>query len=94
MARSAYIYLIYQYDFLLSAHTVKREAHEWLSRSRWTHRDPAVRLTRMRDGVTKGDWPDRKAIEWDETLFSAEHLEKPTPNFGDTQGYTLEPIYG
>lgn len=93
--RSKYIYLIYHYERLISAHTVKREAHEWLSRSHWTHKVPSVRLMRMRDGWdVKGPQKDQTSIEWDETLFSAEHLEKPVPNFGDVQGYTLEPIYG
>lgn len=48
MARSTYIYLIYQGSMLVSTHTVKHEAHTWLERSKWTPEETS--LYRMRDG--------------------------------------------
>jgi hypothetical protein len=64
MARASYIYLIYLGDFLLSAHTVKHEAHTWLKRSKWTPEQ--TRLVRMRDGAI-GDitFKERWQIEWE-----------------------------
>lgn len=55
MARSKYIYLVYTryHDNgtrLLSAHTVKREACEWLAESTWDE-DTAI-LMRIEDGVS------------------------------------------
>jgi len=55
MARSAYIYLIFTKstpERFLSAHTVKYEAHKWLSLSEWDF-ETAV-LKRVKDG-TSGD---------------------------------------
>lgn len=54
MARSGYIYLIYRltetgYNRLISAHTVKREAKEWVSRSKFTPAE--VLVMRVEDGV-------------------------------------------
>lgn len=50
MARSKYIYLIRNKGVLLSAHTVKHEAHTWASRN---SSEPADRykLYRMLDGA-------------------------------------------
>lgn len=53
MARSKYIYLICprfsEHARLLSAHTVKYEARQWLERSKWTTEDAI--LIRVEDGV-------------------------------------------
>ena len=54
MARGKYIYLIFTRGGvvtpgqLISAHTVKYEAHTWLERSKWTPEETV--LKRMRDG--------------------------------------------
>lgn len=52
MARGTYIYLVFKGADLLSAHTVKYEAHNWVRRSRWDF--DQVTLHRMRDG--DGRW--------------------------------------
>lgn len=69
MARSTYIYLIFsKEDLLLSAHTVKREAHEWLLRSIQSPEN--TKLMRMRDGL--GMESNAKALDhirWDENLL-------------------------
>lgn len=51
--RSKYVYLIFHDGVVLSVHTVKREAIEWLRASVWSKAD--VALCRMEDGGTRGE---------------------------------------
>jgi hypothetical protein len=51
--RSKYVYLIFHDGVVLSVHTVKYEAIEWLRASEWAKRD--VALCRMPDGGTNGE---------------------------------------
>lgn len=70
MARSKYIYLIYDNCDLLSAHTVKHEAHTWVRRSKWKFSE--VQLYRMEDGsglytVGEGEsYKPMKRLEWED----------------------------
>ena len=85
--RSKYIYLIYQKGWgpyslaphLLSAHTVKHEAHTWIKRSNWA--PDTAELWRALDGLSGlPDGKSVKRIEWDLKLLEAKgftgHLEK------------------
>jgi hypothetical protein len=70
--RSKYIYLIFRGEMLMSAHTVKHEAHAWLQRSQWL--PGQVTLRRMPDGV--GDETrakDLTHVAWDPELYDADH---------------------
>lgn len=53
MARSKYIYLVMFGDTLLSAHTVKKEALQWITRCGWDKSD--LTFLRMPDGVSEGE---------------------------------------
>ena len=73
--RSTYIYLIFEAGYgprsayrqarLLSAHTVKYEAHLWVERSMWSF-DTTV-LWRLRDGVSEGldGYKETTQLEWE-----------------------------
>jgi len=78
--RSKYIYLIYEskpLGSLLSAHTVKHEAHAWLVRSKWgTSGKMAATLWRLPDGLS--GLPERKyltRVEWDEKLLGLDKMD-------------------
>lgn len=69
MARSHAIYLIRKGSEPISAHTVKHEAHTWLTRTCWTPKDCA--LYRVLDGLTM-DGENCKLftrLEWEDRLF-------------------------
>jgi hypothetical protein len=69
MARASYIYLVFlNTGELLSAHTVKHEAHTWLKQSKWTPWQ--TRLARMKDGIgTEKLNKDLVKMEWEPELF-------------------------
>jgi len=52
VARSHKIWVVRQYAELLGAFTVKREMHEFASRSNW-YDAPGVTVTEVPDGLTK-----------------------------------------
>jgi hypothetical protein len=62
--RSKYIYLIYRYTYLISVHTVKREAIEWLKESEWEESE--VTFYRMLDGGTQGKDEKKVKVPWSE----------------------------
>lgn len=72
--RSKYIYLIYYRDAhlddrrLVSAHTVKHEAHTWLLRSGLS--PDATELVRVRDGLCEHEsGKEQASIPWDAELL-------------------------
>ena len=68
--RGKYIYLIYKGEDVVSAHTIKYEAHDWVRESRWDYAQ--VRLVRVKDGRAEKLGRLGKeftAIEWDEKLI-------------------------
>jgi len=83
--RSKYIYLIYSESSsgigcqLLSAHTVKYEAHRWLEKSEWDTR--TALLYRMRDGSevsmahSRCDMKPLSMVNWDHKLFDLDSLD-------------------
>lgn len=56
MSRSKYIYLVMFGNTLLSAHTVKKEALQWVTRCGWDKSD--LTFLRMPDGVSEGEIVD------------------------------------
>jgi hypothetical protein len=70
--RSKYIYLIFMRNTVLSAHTVKHEAHTWLARSQWLPEQTT--LKRMPDGVSDETLAkDLTTVPWDPELYDADH---------------------
>ena len=79
MSRAGYIYLIYHGTNVISAHTVKYEAHQWLiHHSPWGPDD--CYLIRIRDGV---HWKNQRyqkemaPMEWDEKLIEKYRANTP-----------------
>jgi hypothetical protein len=84
MARSHAIYLIRKGDIVLSAHTVKYEAHLWLAKTCWTPED--CTLYRMLDGHTVDgvNCKQINSIPWDMKLYDGyvEKLNRPVKLHG------------
>jgi hypothetical protein len=85
--RSKYIYLVVRGGptcapglDVLSAHTVKHEAHTWLERNGLKPTEAS--LYRMRDGGG-AQLRDGWYIDWDPALFKADHLTKASSQVAD-----------
>jgi len=64
MAHNQWIYLIYNGVIVISAHTVKKDAHDWLAASIWTPEN--TKLCQMRDGVAGGTiMKEDREIPWE-----------------------------